>query len=217
MTEGHGDLLTRDQFVEALTELGAKLEAKGIVGDVYLVGGAAMVLAYKAREMSRDIDAVFAPSAEIYKAAKEVQDNLDLPYGWLNDAAKGYVPGVDHNAVPVMTVPGLRVTAASPEFMLGMKLLAARPDQDREDIAYLAKLLNLKTSTEILQVVERLYPPNLLQPRTKFLVQEMFPAKADIPAVGEISSESPEAEAPESDSIGVKQDRSGGTGHDGIT
>ncbi|MGA9921139.1 MAG: hypothetical protein WBR23_07805 [Candidatus Dormiibacterota bacterium] len=163
----------------ALTKLGARLEARGIVGDVYLVGGAAMVLAYRTREMSRDIDAVFAPSAEIYQAATVVKDEMGLPDGWLNDAAKGYVPGEDHNAIPVMIVPGLRITAASPEFMLGMKLLAARPEQDREDIAYLAKLLNLEESDQVLQVVERLYPPELLTPRTKFLVQEMFPKSSD--------------------------------------
>lgn len=140
-----------------------------------------MVLAYQSREMSRDIDAVFAPSAEIYQAAEDVQEALGLPNGWLNDAAKAYVPGWDTNAIPVMTVPGLRVSAASPEFMLGMKLLAARPEQDREDIAYLAKLLNLGTSTEILNVVEHLYPPELISARTKFLVQEMFPTPGEAP------------------------------------
>jgi hypothetical protein len=169
--------------------VGAKLEAKGIVGDVYQVGGAAMVLAYRARVMTRDVDAVFAPSDEIYRAAKEVQEDLGLPIGWLNDAAKAYVPGVDRNALSVMTVPGLRVSAASPEFMLGMKLLAARPEQDREDIAYLAKLLNLATSTEILELVERLYPPNLIPAPTEFLVREMFPAQLDMPRGGPSAGE----------------------------
>ncbi|MGC2191540.1 MAG: hypothetical protein WA751_04330 [Candidatus Dormiibacterota bacterium] len=203
MTVRGSDFLTRDDFIVALTKLGARLEARGIVGDVYLVGGAAMVLAYQFRELTRDIDAVFVPSAEIYQAAREVQDELDLPDGWLNDAAKGYVPGDDHNAVPVMTVPGLSVTAASPEFMLGMKLLAARPDQDRDDIAYLAKLLNLGTSDQVLQVVERLYPPDLLTPRTKFLVQEMFPQSLDVPVNGEAPADPAGRRPPQNDDLGV--------------
>ena len=181
MTGRRGALLGREEFARALTAVGAKLGAKGIVGDVYLVGGAAMVLAYQARVMTREIDAVFAPSDAIYRAAKEVQEDLGLPIGWLNDAAKAYVPGLDRKAIPVMTVPGLRVSAASPEFMLGMKLLAARSEQEREDIAYLANLLNLATSTEILELVERPYPPNLIPARTEFLVREMFPAQLEMP------------------------------------
>ena len=176
MTRSQEEFLTRDRAIEALTSLGRHLVAVGLVGDVYLVGGAAMVLAYDADRMTRDIDAVFAPTDEIYKAAQIVGDALRLPHGWLNDAAKGFVPGADPGANKVLDVPGLRVTAASPEFLLGMKLLAARPEQDRGDIAHLARLLDLNTSAEVLAVVERLYPPDLLSPRTRFLVEEMFPA-----------------------------------------
>lgn len=179
MTRSREEFFTRDRALEALTRLGRQLVTAGLVGDVYLVGGAAMVLAYDADRMTRDIDAVFAPTDEIYKAAQIVGDDLRLPHGWLNDAAKGFVPGADPGATKVLDVPGLRVTAASPEFLLGMKLLAARPEQDRGDIAHLARLLDLKTRGQVLAVVERLYPPDLLLPRTRFLVEEMFPAERE--------------------------------------
>jgi len=183
MTRSREEFLTRDRALEALTGVGRHLVAAGLVGDVYLVGGAAMALAYDADRMTRDIDAVFAPTDEIYKAAQIVGDDLGLPRGWLNDAAKGFVPGADPGASTVLDVPGLRVTAASPEFLLGMKLLAARPEQDRGDIAHLARLLDLKTGDEVLGVVERLYPPDLLLPRTRFLVEEMFPPDRTVPSV----------------------------------
>ena len=179
MTANQEKFLTRGRAIEALTRLGGQLVAAGVVGDVYLVGGGAMVLAYDADRMTRDIDAVFAPTAEIYKAAQIVGDDLRLPHGWLNDAAKGFVPGADPGATKVLDVPGIRVTAASPEFLLGMKLLAARPEQDRGDIAHLARLLDLKTRDEVLAVAEGLYPPDLLLPRTRFLVEEMFPAERE--------------------------------------
>ena len=185
MTKSREGFLTRDRALEALTRLGQHLFAAGLVGDVYLVGGAAMVLAYDSDRMTRDIDAVFAPTDEIYKAAQIVGDDLRLPHGWLNDAAKGFVPGADASANKVLDVPGLRVTAASPEFLLGMKLLAARPEQDRGDIAYLARLLDLRTRDEVLALVERLYPPDLLLPRTRFLVEEMFPAGRESTRVDE--------------------------------
>lgn len=176
MTASREEFLTRDRAIEALTRLGGQLVAAGLVGDVYLVGGAAMVLAYDADRMTRDIDAVFAPTDGIYRAAQIVGDDLRLPHGWLSDAAKGFVPGADPGALQVLDVPGLRVTAHSPEFLLGMKLVAARPEQDRGDIAHLSRLLDLKTRDEVLAVVERMYPPDLLLPRTRFLVEEMFPA-----------------------------------------
>jgi hypothetical protein len=187
LTRGLEPFLTRDRAIEALTRLGGQLVAAGLIGDVYLVGGAAMVLAYHADRMTHDIDAVFAPTAEIYRAAQIVGDELGLPHGWLNDAAKGFVPGADPGASKVLDLPGVRVTAASPEFLLGMKLLAARPEQDREDIVHLARLLNLKTSGEVLAVVERLYPPGLLLPRTRFLVEEMFPEERDSSSVDELA------------------------------
>ena len=202
MTRSREEFLTRDRALEALTRLGGQLVAAGLVGDVYLVGGAAMVLAYDADRMTRDIDAVFVPTDEIYKAAQIVGDDLRLPHGWLNDAAKGFVPGADPGATTVLDVPGLRVTAASPEFLLGMKLLAARPEQDRGDIAHLARLLDLKTKDEVLAVVERLYPPDFLLPRTRFLVEEMFPAERE-----PISADKPDPPAASRRRLG---DRTGG-------
>jgi hypothetical protein len=164
----------RESAIRALTVLGERLAARGLAGDMYLVGGAAMVLAYHAERFTRDIDAVFAPTQVIYQVAADMVEDLGLPRGWLNDAAKSYVPGADPRALPVLDVPGIRVTAASAEHLLGMKLLAARPEQDREDIARLAAILGLSTPTEVLAVAERMYPPEMLLPRTRFLVDEMF-------------------------------------------
>lgn len=84
----------------------------------YVVGGAAIALAYDARRATRDVDAVFEPRAEIYAVAAEVGERLDLPPGWLNDAVKGFLAGEDPDAAPVLEAPGLRVLAASPRMLL---------------------------------------------------------------------------------------------------
>ncbi|MGH7697233.1 MAG: DUF6036 family nucleotidyltransferase, partial [Candidatus Dormibacteria bacterium] len=116
---------TRSTALAALTRLGEKLAARGVVADMYLVGGAAMALAYDAERFTQDIDAVFVPTTEVYQAAEVVGDELRLPSGWLNHAAKGFVPGSDPAQGAVLEMPGLKVTAAAPEYLLGMKLLAA--------------------------------------------------------------------------------------------
>lgn len=58
---------------------------------MYVVGGAAVTLAYDTRRSTRDIDAVFEPKAPVYQAAAEVAEQLGLPPGWLNDAVKGFL------------------------------------------------------------------------------------------------------------------------------
>lgn len=60
---------------------------------MYLVGDAAIALAYDARRSTRDIDAIFEPKMAIYQAAAEVAPRLGLPVSWLNDAVKGFLAG----------------------------------------------------------------------------------------------------------------------------
>src|ERR687895_1551685 len=105
--------MDRAEIVAALSALGAALDSRGLRGEMYVVGGAAIALAYDARRSTRDIDAVFEPKAAIYEAAAEVSQALELPPGWLNDAVKGFLAGEDPHAAPVLDVPGLRCLAAS--------------------------------------------------------------------------------------------------------
>jgi hypothetical protein len=80
----------REEIVEALTSLGAVLDSRGLRGEMYVVGGAAIALAFDERRSTRDVDAIFEPKMEIYAAASEVAERLGLPPGWLNDAVKGF-------------------------------------------------------------------------------------------------------------------------------
>jgi len=48
-------MLNREQIVRALTRLAAVLESRGVQGELYLVGGAAIALAYDARRATRDV------------------------------------------------------------------------------------------------------------------------------------------------------------------
>ena len=167
-------LMDRSAVLHAFDALAAALQRRGVDGRVYVVGGAAMALAYDHRRSTRDVHAVFAPQAEVAAAVREVADDLGLPPDWLNDAVKGFVPGVDIDAVPVYSKPGLEVAAASARTMLGMKVLASRPEFDAADIRLLAGLLDLSTAEDVLAVVTGMYPTGLIPPRAEFLVAEMF-------------------------------------------
>lgn len=87
--------LSRSKIITALQALGDELTSRGVHGQVFIVGGAAMALAYSSRRVTKDIDAVFEPKSIVYHAAAKVADDLGLPEDWLNDAVKGFMPGDD--------------------------------------------------------------------------------------------------------------------------
>ncbi len=167
-------LLGRDRIIAALRLLGERLQDRGVEAHIYVVGGAAMALCFARDRVTRDIDAVFEPKAQVYEVARALAPELGLTDDWLNDAAKGFVPGADPSALPVFTAPGVEVTSASAQTLLAMKLLASRVEQDTDDIVALAGILGLTTSEEILAVALARYPADLMPPRARFLVESLF-------------------------------------------
>lgn len=167
--------LTRDELIQLLTELGAELDSRGVRGELFIVGGAAMALAFNARRLTCDVDAVFEPRSVIADAARTVASRHgDLDSDWLNDAMKGFLPGSDAAQKVIFDVPGLRATVPSPEYLLAMKVQASRVDRDEDDVIFLANLLNLRTSAAVFDVVERFYPRSQLLPKTQFFIEQIF-------------------------------------------
>lgn len=164
--------MDRSEIVTALTTLGAALDARGTTGELYMVGGAAIAMAFDQRRSTRDIDAVFEPKMVIYEAAAQVADQLGLPVGWLNDAVKGFlVP--DPEASPVLEVPGLRCLAASPRILLALKVLAHRVGEDEDDVRLLAGALGISAADEVLSVAEHVFGDRL-DTAARFFVEELF-------------------------------------------
>ncbi|MCX7925213.1 MAG: DUF6036 family nucleotidyltransferase [Fimbriimonadales bacterium] len=166
-------MLNRELILNALTRLSEVLEARGVQGELYLVGGAAMALAYDARRATRDIDAVFAPKQAIYDAAQIVAEELNLPENWLNDAVKLYLRGEDPEPVPILDLPALRVQVASPRYLLAMKLLASRRE-DESDIRLLLRRLQVRSVEEAEQILLSVYPAAQVLPKTRFMLEEIF-------------------------------------------
>lgn len=165
--------MDRAEIIAALTALAAELERRGVSAEMYVVGGAAIALAFDERRATRDVDAVFEPKGVVYEAAAAVAERLELPGGWLNDAVKGFLEGDDPAAAPVLDLPGLRCLAASPEVLLALKVLAHRVGEDEDDLRLLAAQLGLKRSDEVLAIAERTYGERL-DPAARFFVEEIF-------------------------------------------
>ena len=58
-----------------------------------------------------------------------------------------------------------------------MKLLAAPFERDTEDIRALYAMCGLETADDGMEFVEQTYPEAVIAPRTRFLLQELFPAR----------------------------------------
>jgi len=165
--------MQRGDIVDLLTDLGGRLAARGIEGEMYVVGGAAIALAFDERRSTRDIDAVFEPKAVIYEVAEQLAEQRGLPAGWLNDAVKGFLTGADPDAPLVLEVDGLRVSTASPRILLAMKVLAHRVGEDEEDVRLLARELGLDDAAGVLAVAEAVYGDRL-EAAARFFVEQLF-------------------------------------------
>lgn len=169
-----GPLLDRAAIQDAFRRLGERLMRRGVVADIYVIGGAAMALAYDGRRSTRDIDAVFKPHGVVLEEARAVAEELGLPAWWLNEQASVYVaPGGDATAPHVFDHPGLRVSAASAEHLLAMKVLAARR-RDADDINYLVKHLGLSSAAEVLQICASVFPEEPVPERATMILEDLF-------------------------------------------
>ncbi len=171
MPEKH---FTRARILAALQALGDELAREGVRGQIFIVGGAAIALAYSTRRVTKDIDAVFEPKASIYRAAAQVAEDLGLPEDWLNDAAKGYLPGADEHSRPLPEIRGIEIATASPRYLLAMKLLAMRFGEDDEDIELLLRECDLHSAEQALELLRCMYPSREPPLKTRLFLEEIL-------------------------------------------
>ena len=77
-------MLSKKQILSLLEQLNTELVKEKAIGELYLMGGAVMCLAYDARASTQDLDAVFKPAKIIRDAARRIaalhrRENLPEP------------------------------------------------------------------------------------------------------------------------------------------
>lgn len=165
--------MDRAEIRRLLIELGRRIDASGLQAELYVVGGAAIALAFDERRSTKDIDAVFEPKLAVYAEAERMATELKLPAGWLNDGVKGFLAGPDPAAEPVLEAPGIRVSTGSPRMLLALKVLAHRVDEDEDDVRLLAGVLGLSTAAAVLAVAEEVFGDRL-DVAARFFVEQLF-------------------------------------------
>ncbi|MBI2027673.1 MAG: hypothetical protein HYS98_07740 [Deltaproteobacteria bacterium] len=168
--------LSKKRILELFEELNEKLKKQKIIGELYLVGGAVMCLAFSARESTKDLDAFFEPKEKIRKIAEEMSEDLDLPKNWLNDAVKGYL-GAQSKFDLFLEKDHLKIFIAHPEYLLAMKCLSFRlgPEfHDENDIRYLLRYLNIETYDQATKIIEKYYPLEKFPQKTLYALEEIL-------------------------------------------
>ncbi len=144
-----------------------------VKGEVCLYGGAVMCLAFDARAATKDVDAVFKPVQLIREAVVRIARTNNLKEDWLNDGVARYV--VPHSQRVLFDYPCLKIFIPDADYLLAMKVLAARAETtDREDVVLLIEKLGLTSAEELFAILERYYPKVLFKTEVQFFVEGLF-------------------------------------------
>ena len=167
-------MLTKEQIMNSLKRLGVELEALGLQGELMLTGGASMCLVHSARDMTKDIDALYEPKSVINQLASKIAAEDGLPDDWLNDSVKGFVVAAAPHE-DFLLLPGLKITTVSADYLLAMKLMSARyGETDYGDIKFLMNKLGICTEASLCDVVMAYYPPEQILPKTKYIIEQLM-------------------------------------------
>ncbi len=142
-------LLSRDEILDALVQLGRFAVEQELTINLLAVGGAVMAIRHNARLATRDVDVLIRQpedAALVRRLAQAVAADRNWPGDWLNDAAKGYLCG-SGDEVLLFEAPGIEVYAVSDLQLLAMKLSAWRDDVDIADARLLLRGISGDKST----------------------------------------------------------------------
>jgi len=171
--------LDREKILRLFDELSSELQRTRTRVQIYVIGGAAMSLAFARDRMTEDVDArIDSGHGQLTRALQAVGRRYGLGDSWLNEAATTAIPRArDTRARTAYESRWLTVTGASPEHLLAMKLLAAR-NRDREDIGTLVEFLKLKTPEDAERIYQELFPAEPMKDRAREMLRAAIPVRS---------------------------------------
>jgi hypothetical protein len=168
--------LSRRDIERLLELLNKELRSASVKGEVYLVGGAVMCLAFGVRESTRDVDGYFEPTKKIREAAARVAVEAGVDEHWLNDGVKGYM-SERGSFSEYLELSNLKVFCADARYLLAMKCLAMRIGeefQDLDDIRYLLRHIDIRNYDDALEVITKYYPAERFPQKTLYALEELL-------------------------------------------
>lgn len=146
--------LSAGDVLELFESLGGLLSERGLARQIYVGGGAAMLLRYGRLALTRDVD-VASVDRVLAEAAQRIAEDRGLDREWLSAGMTAWAPPSD-DSDEVIQYGGLTVTVAGPRPMLAMKLVAGR-GRDVDDILRLCAHLGVTSAQEAVAVAVEVY------------------------------------------------------------
>jgi hypothetical protein len=146
-----------------------------------------MMLAYGARNATKDVDVIAQPSEAAQRLARKVAETLGMSEDWLNDDVRRYA-SIDGTFAPLQiqeleltAKQRLKITRPSASYPLAMKCLAGRAPLpgfggDLDDIKFLVRKMGIKTVEEVETHLNKFYPQEVLQPKLREALQDTLAA-----------------------------------------
>jgi hypothetical protein len=158
-----------DALVDELVELGA-------TSHIQVVGGAAVMIQAGRESLSRDIDALYAPSPNIDEAIRAVAMSNNWAETWLNDAVNMYASNYDNDEDWEIHIAraGVTVSVAKCPLLLAMKLLAGR-SRDIDDISLLLAACGITERQGAVDVFDHYYPNETMKQRALRILDDLLP------------------------------------------
>jgi len=165
--------LNKDDMICHFKELNSRLRAINKDGEIFVIGGAAISLAFGGRDATEDIDAVYKPRSEIHRIIKVMSDDYDLRSDWLNNDAEHFVTD-SMTFTLFLEFSNLKVFHIDAECLLAMKLASARPESypDMDDCILLMEKLGILEEKELHNLVELYTDEENRNPAYRYFVTE---------------------------------------------
>lgn len=165
-------MFTAERIRQLLEALNAELASDGVRGEVFLAGGAVMCRVFRAREATKDIDALLVPANELRRAAQRIGERENLPNNWLNDAVKRFFSHAGRFEI-YAEMSHLRIFAPHSEYLFAMKCLAMRLGEDFRDRDDVEKL-GLQSIAGAEDALARYYPLENYPVKARYVLEELL-------------------------------------------
>jgi hypothetical protein len=176
--------LTKGDILTGLTRLSELAQEENVVLEVSLYGGALMLLAYDARQTTKDVDAIIRPPEVGRRLASKVAKEQGWSDDWLNDDVRQFVSMVETRqswTPPGLIAPALKISRPTAKYLLAMKVMACRKalpgyPGDEADIAFLLKKMAIGSLSQIERIVDQYFPDTVLPAATLSVLEGLLAA-----------------------------------------
>ncbi len=139
MAHNWNETFSRDELYALLKELANEIykRTKGnATANIYICGGAAVMLQFNSRGTTQDVDGTWGRDRTIKECINKVADKHGITREWCNDdvvKSKSFTPKIYTNSSLLVSLRGLNIYVANPDLLLSMKLISFRLEQDKHD------------------------------------------------------------------------------------